>query len=144
MNYRHIAIAGLVTMTVGCGGGGGGGGSINSFAGVWSGQLELTTNPCGANVDPVLYPILTINQDERHVVVESNSGDTFEGTATDERLSVQKTTPTDCSAGNGSATVSIDMDRHGHESSAITILSVSSTCGPFTCSDSYLGTVERS
>ncbi len=79
MKIKKILTAGIAISLAACGGGGGGS-SVDSYAGVWTGNLFLVSNSCSGDwvdVSPVGY---LVNQSGTRVVVNVSSNDVvYEG-----------------------------------------------------------------
>ena len=92
--------AAFLLLLCSCGGGGGGSGSA-TFAGVWRGQLTVVENSCNIVIEPDSQT-LTVNQDDDRIVIESDTGRTYEGVVTgDDSFSATRQEQFECFESSG-------------------------------------------
>ena len=85
MNRKIKCLIFASFFAIGCGGGGGGSGSAAKFAGTWLEDLQITQNDCRSEVPADAGPLdVVVNQDGDKIVLDSNSGSTYEGFVTSE------------------------------------------------------------
>lgn len=147
---KKLLLLSLVSGVVSCGGGGGDSSGGDSFAGVWRGQVALSSDTCGTDAAPYLDSVMTVNQDGSLVVVDGPQGDTFSGTANSIDLKAEAQRNFDC--GNGFAglgRLKIDFLRgqgSGYQSDEVAaIYTITTECIGLNvgCTLKYLGTLER-
>lgn len=134
---KYILLFSLIFVSCG---GGGGDGSGAFFGGVYSGVAELVSDNCNLGSDPAVLFNWTVNQDPSRVVLETDSGATYEGAATSNNSFA--VTKSESSSDRCHTVTSIYMSEI-KAASANVIFGYDITCGVLTCTVSYVGEAVR-
>jgi hypothetical protein len=131
----------LSTLLWSCGGGGGSSGSSDLVGGVYTGNLGLTSNSCGASIPSALPVDWRVSQSGSDITLEAKPADTiFTGALTDDdQITVSRQ---DIDEG---CTIDLEIRINSIQAeSGFGRLTVTSSCPADRCRFTYEGSLQRS
>lgn len=129
----------LVLTFVACGGGGGGGSDTPFYGGIWRFNAVKVIDDCNLGADNSFATILTVNQDETKVVVDSGRV-VLTGHTTDKDGFVVSNSEMQSNGCRADSAYSFEDASDGKASAGLAVII---TCGNTSCTVGYGGTATR-